>query len=93
MPYLLTACPFSRQVWHEVLSWLRVPCRPPERQDLLIEWWHATKPETLKPMRKRLDSITLLTNVSSTVPNLLTTPSSRASKMKLRFWLEPVPPV
>uniref|UniRef100_A0A8I6XZ35 Reverse transcriptase zinc-binding domain-containing protein n=1 Tax=Hordeum vulgare subsp. vulgare TaxID=112509 RepID=A0A8I6XZ35_HORVV len=33
MHHLLLACPFSRQVWHEALAWLRMPCRPPDGEE------------------------------------------------------------
>uniref|UniRef100_A0A8I6XQ71 Reverse transcriptase zinc-binding domain-containing protein n=1 Tax=Hordeum vulgare subsp. vulgare TaxID=112509 RepID=A0A8I6XQ71_HORVV len=35
MHHLLLACPFSRQVWHETLAWLRIPCRPPDGEESL----------------------------------------------------------
>lgn len=28
-PPLCLECPFSRQVWHEIISWLRMTCTPP----------------------------------------------------------------
>ena len=34
MAHPLTACPFSQQIWHEILSWLRMTCRPPALADL-----------------------------------------------------------
>lgn len=60
MQHLLTACPFSRQVWHETLSWLRIPCRPPENEPSLHDWWIAARQTTPKPMRKGLSSEVLL---------------------------------
>lgn len=54
-------CPFSRQVWHDILAWLRMTCRPPDRNTSISEWWLAAKAITPKPLRKGLASATLLT--------------------------------
>lgn len=62
MRHLLLGCPFSRHVWHEVLSWMRMTCRPPENEVTLLDWWHAARQTTPKPMRKGLASATLLTS-------------------------------
>uniref|UniRef100_A0A452YPI7 Reverse transcriptase zinc-binding domain-containing protein n=1 Tax=Aegilops tauschii subsp. strangulata TaxID=200361 RepID=A0A452YPI7_AEGTS len=37
--HLLLGCPFARQVWHEILSWLRLPCPPPNNDATLHDWW------------------------------------------------------
>jgi hypothetical protein len=34
--HLLYGCCFSRQVWHDILSWLRATCNPPEQDDTLL---------------------------------------------------------
>jgi hypothetical protein len=60
MLHLMTTCPFARQVWYEILSWLRMTCRPLERHEKLINWWHAAKLTMPKPLRKGLASIALL---------------------------------
>lgn len=60
MQHLLLACPFSRQVWFEILSWLRMQCRPPDGEATLNEWWTAAQQATPKPLRKGLASTTLL---------------------------------
>jgi hypothetical protein len=59
--HLLYGCCFSRQVWHDVLSWLRATCNPPEQGDTLLSWWNKAKHATPKPLRKGLASIALLT--------------------------------
>uniref|UniRef100_A0ACD6AGM5 Uncharacterized protein n=1 Tax=Avena sativa TaxID=4498 RepID=A0ACD6AGM5_AVESA len=61
MHHLVMACPFSRQVWHEVLSWLRLPCQAPSDEPSLLDWWQASHRSLPKPIRKGLASITLLT--------------------------------
>jgi hypothetical protein len=62
MHHLILACPFSRQVWHEVLARLRMTCQPPDGDDASFdEWWRKARQLTPKPMRKGLDSFTLLT--------------------------------
>uniref|UniRef100_A0ACD5ULI8 Uncharacterized protein n=1 Tax=Avena sativa TaxID=4498 RepID=A0ACD5ULI8_AVESA len=60
MQHLLIACPFSRQVWHDTLAWLRIPCRPPEDETDLQDWWSAARQLTPKPMRKGLATATHL---------------------------------
>jgi hypothetical protein len=62
MHHLILACPFSRQVWHEVLARLRMTCQPPTDADATLDdWWRRARQGTPKIMRKGLDSITLLT--------------------------------
>jgi uncharacterized protein (DUF2236 family) len=58
--HLTVGCPFARQIWHEILAWLRMTCNPPTGDDTLFEWWSATRQVTPKAMRKALDSVTLL---------------------------------
>ena len=38
MHHLTLACPFARQIWHEVLHWLRLPCAPPDSETSLNDW-------------------------------------------------------
>uniref|UniRef100_A0ACD6AIZ6 Uncharacterized protein n=1 Tax=Avena sativa TaxID=4498 RepID=A0ACD6AIZ6_AVESA len=61
MHHLLLTCPFSRQIWFEVLAWLQMPCRPPDGEASLNHWWLAAKRITPKPLRKDLATATLLT--------------------------------
>ena len=42
------------------MSWLRVPCLPPDGEASLNTWWLAAKQAVPKPMRKGLASTTLL---------------------------------
>ena len=55
-----SGCPFSRQVWHEILSWLRLTCRAPADEASLTVWWHLARQSTPKPMRKGLASASQL---------------------------------
>ncbi|KAE8808114.1 Serine/threonine-protein kinase SMG1 [Hordeum vulgare] len=61
MRHLLVTCPFSRQVWHETLSWLRMTCRLPDHEATLNDSWLHAMGETPKAMRKGLATITHLT--------------------------------
>lgn len=56
----LLACPFSWQVWYEILSWLRVPYNPLDGEPSTSTWWLSVRQHTPKPMRKGLASATLL---------------------------------
>jgi hypothetical protein len=31
------------QIWHEILSWLRLICSPPTDDDTLYDWWAAAR--------------------------------------------------
>jgi len=59
--HLFMECPFSRQIWHDTLSWLRLPCAPPRDEHSLLDWWLAVHQSLPKPMRKGFATITLLT--------------------------------
>jgi hypothetical protein len=60
MQHLMTTCPFSWQIWHDILAWLRMTCQPPDQQSNLAEWWPIAKQSIPKSMRKGLAPITLL---------------------------------
>jgi hypothetical protein len=60
MHHLLITCPFSRQVWHDALSSLRMTCQSPSKETSLDDWWQTAKRATPKPLRKGLASMTLL---------------------------------
>ena len=60
MHHLILACPFARQIWYEVLHWLRLSCAPPDSETSLNDWWHMAWQHTPKPMRKGLATMTLL---------------------------------
>ena len=62
MRHLLLGCSFSRHVWFEILSWMRMTCRPPSNEATLFDWWHDARQVTPKAMRKGLASATLLTS-------------------------------
>ncbi|KAE8771918.1 Serine/threonine-protein kinase SMG1 [Hordeum vulgare] len=40
MDHLLLHCPFSKQVWQDIIAWLRLPCTAPSRETSLLAWWH-----------------------------------------------------
>uniref|UniRef100_A0A453I916 Reverse transcriptase zinc-binding domain-containing protein n=1 Tax=Aegilops tauschii subsp. strangulata TaxID=200361 RepID=A0A453I916_AEGTS len=58
--HLLLECPFSRVVWHEILSWLRLSCPLPNVDATLHDWWRSARHDTPKPMHKGLASAALL---------------------------------
>ena len=62
MRHLLLGCSFSRHVWFEILSWMRMTCRPPSNEATLFDWWHDARQVTPKAMRKGLASATRLTS-------------------------------
>jgi hypothetical protein len=43
MHHLLISCPFSRQIWYDMLASLRLACRPPDQDASLSDWWLAIK--------------------------------------------------
>lgn len=61
MRHLLLECPFARQTWHEILSWLRMTTAGPSHEDSLMDWWLQAKQNTPTLVRKGLASIALLT--------------------------------
>ncbi|XP_071679364.1 uncharacterized protein [Lolium perenne] len=60
MQHLMIGCGFSRQVWFDILAWLRATCRPPDHDDTLIPWWSQAKQATPKAMRRGRASMSLL---------------------------------
>lgn len=61
MQHLLVDCPFSQQVWHCILSWIRATCQPPTQGVTLSTWWRLARRASPKPLRKGLDSSVMLT--------------------------------
>uniref|UniRef100_A0A453C0C6 Reverse transcriptase zinc-binding domain-containing protein n=1 Tax=Aegilops tauschii subsp. strangulata TaxID=200361 RepID=A0A453C0C6_AEGTS len=61
MRHLLLECPFARQTWHEILSWLWMTTAGPSHEDSLMDWWLQARQNTPTLMRKGLASIALLT--------------------------------
>jgi hypothetical protein len=59
--HLLVSCPFSRQIWYDTLSWLRLACRPPDQDDSISHWWLDVRQNTPKAMRKGFATATHLT--------------------------------
>jgi hypothetical protein len=52
--HLMMECPFTRQIWHKTIAWLRIPCLPPEGEDTLTDWWRSVRRHTPKQMHKGL---------------------------------------
>jgi hypothetical protein len=49
--------PFARQVWNEILAWLRLPCSvPTATATYLVTWWQEAKQDIPKSMHKGLTS-------------------------------------
>jgi hypothetical protein len=100
MQHFILACPFSRQVCHEVLSWLRFTCTPPDQEGSLMEWWSKAYQDTPKPLCKAwplryfsrpgwCGSKEVI--ASSKVPSHQSMAWSPGLMMKQCFGLEPVP--
>lgn len=60
MHHLLVGCPFSRQVWHEVLSWCRATTPPPGANDDLIQWWATSHDAAPARQRRGISSMIIL---------------------------------
>ena len=60
MHHLLTGCPFSRQVWHEILGWARVPIGLPDHGTPFQLWWQSSLDLAPTSMRKGLASLIIL---------------------------------
>ena len=60
MNHLIMDCPFTKQIWHDILSWLHLPCSAPNGENSLSTWWHTARQTTPKLMHKGLTSATLL---------------------------------
>uniref|UniRef100_A0ACD5W632 Uncharacterized protein n=1 Tax=Avena sativa TaxID=4498 RepID=A0ACD5W632_AVESA len=52
MSHLLVGCPFSRALWHEVLSWTRSTILPPDGEDDFVDWWQHVVLSAHRAMRK-----------------------------------------
>uniref|UniRef100_A0ACD5Y8D8 Uncharacterized protein n=1 Tax=Avena sativa TaxID=4498 RepID=A0ACD5Y8D8_AVESA len=61
MSHLLTGCPFSRTIWHEVLSWIRSTAGPPVAEGPFAEWWELAVCSNPRHMRKGTSSVIMLT--------------------------------
>ena len=58
--HLLLTCPFARQTWHAILSWLRLPIRAQAQETTVMAWWLRVNEHLPMMHRKALWSITLL---------------------------------
>uniref|UniRef100_A0A453S5Z5 Reverse transcriptase zinc-binding domain-containing protein n=1 Tax=Aegilops tauschii subsp. strangulata TaxID=200361 RepID=A0A453S5Z5_AEGTS len=60
MEHLLAGCSFSRQVWHEVLSWCRSTTPPPSPTSGFREWWRSSYSATPATLQKGFASTSML---------------------------------
>lgn len=61
MPHLLSECSFSRQVWHEVLGWCRLPVTIPSADVPFLDWLASSIAGSPRGLRRGLSSLVLLT--------------------------------
>uniref|UniRef100_A0ACD5UTN6 Uncharacterized protein n=1 Tax=Avena sativa TaxID=4498 RepID=A0ACD5UTN6_AVESA len=62
MRHLLVGCPFSRSIWHEVLSWIRSTAVPSEEDEMdFVDWWLKVSQSTPRALRKGTSSLVMLT--------------------------------
>ena len=61
MAHILTGCPFSRTIWHEVLSWIRSTSGPPTGDGGFSDWWEEALSATPRALRKGTSSLIMLT--------------------------------
>lgn len=61
MQHLLAGCPFPRQVWHEILSWVRATADLPSPDTPFHTCWTTTHDHAPTPTRKGLSSLIILT--------------------------------
>lgn len=61
MQHLLGDCPFSRLVWHAILSWCRLPTSIPSSDVPFLDWWAVSFLLTPAAMRKGFTFIVSLT--------------------------------
>jgi hypothetical protein len=58
---LLVECSFTRQIWHETIAWLRLPCSAPTTTTTsLLDWWQEAKQNVPRQMLKGLTSLRFL---------------------------------
>uniref|UniRef100_A0ACD5XM55 Uncharacterized protein n=1 Tax=Avena sativa TaxID=4498 RepID=A0ACD5XM55_AVESA len=60
MSHILTGCPFSQTIWHEVLSWIRSTAGPPVDEGPFADWWGLVVQSTPRPMCKGTSSVIML---------------------------------
>jgi hypothetical protein len=61
MQHLIIEYPFARQVWHKILTWLRLPWSvQTATATSLVSWWQEAKQDITKSMHKGLTSPALL---------------------------------
>jgi hypothetical protein len=61
MQHLLAGCPFSRQVWHEILGWVRSTAELPSGDTNFYTRWETSCDRSPSPARKGLASLIILT--------------------------------
>jgi len=61
--HLLTACPFTREVWFRMLRTLGWETLAPDTQStFLVPWWSAARKQISKDNRRCLDTLVILTS-------------------------------
>jgi hypothetical protein len=60
--HLLVEYSFTRQIWHETIAWLRLPCSAPTTTTTtsLLDWWQEAKQNVPRQMLKGLTSLRFL---------------------------------
>lgn len=61
MHHLLAGCSFSRQVWHEILGWVRATTDLPDADTTFQSWWAASCDHAPASARKGMSSLIILT--------------------------------
>uniref|UniRef100_A0ACD5TKP0 Uncharacterized protein n=1 Tax=Avena sativa TaxID=4498 RepID=A0ACD5TKP0_AVESA len=61
MTHLLVGFPFSKAIWHEVLSWIRSTVSPPAGEGDFMDWWLQASSSTPRALRKGTSSLIMLT--------------------------------
>ena len=61
MQHLLEGCSFSRQIWHETLSWVRSTADIPDYDTDFYTWWETSCNCSPSPARKGMASLIILT--------------------------------
>ncbi|KAF7016570.1 hypothetical protein CFC21_030152 [Triticum aestivum] len=69
MRHLLLECPFARQTWHEILSWLWMTTAGPSHEDSLMDWWLQARQNTPTLMHGSWYCSSCLCNVCGEVVN------------------------
>ena len=61
MQHIIIGCPFSWQVWHDVLAWVRATTPSPSGDEDFLPWCSATIRRSPTSHRKGLATLAVLT--------------------------------